>query len=551
MVCRLVLWVAVFSVAVSACTDTVETQNGWIQGECDDWGRAFLGIPYAQAPVGILRWSDPVSPDYWEGVRTHTQFGPPCPQSGTYGSLEATGYSEDCLYLNVYTPLTEDSMLPVMVWIYGGGMTQGWSSDPLYWGNNTALQNVILVSFNYRIGALGFLSGSSLDGNYGVKDVLFALQWVSANIKAFGGDPSKVTLFGQSAGAMLSTIALTSTAFSGLISNVILESNFLVTYYRTKEESTPYSEKFGALVGCDAENLDCLRNVTVESILTAQDNTVCLAQPFSIYDVKCWVPTYDNYLVSGPLPLVQLQNGMITPGVKSVIMGDVQNETVSFLYDFFQSPISPVLYTTALEVVFGEEKAAELLELYPAPQGLHGDARPALSQLSTDMEMICPARQALRATTAYGIPSYSYIFAYPPVQDPMNNSTGCIGQVCHGAELAYVFESASFVPGYCFHCNTSSKSTATKRGTVCESDLAVQVIHSWTQEAATGEPGSIFDTQWPLFSTSSGPTLVINLPNTQATTAYHQQECDWWDTNPFTPPSSPLPILLSYLHSHT
>ncbi|MDE2450442.1 MAG: carboxylesterase family protein [Gammaproteobacteria bacterium] len=215
------------------------TNDGPIRGSVAQGVASYLGIPYAKPPVGALRWRAPQPPDAWRDVRNTVQFGPSCYQDppapiGPYGPefLISLPMSEDCLYLNVWTPVGRTEQLPVYVFIPGGAFLSGSGSVPIYDGTNLAAKGVVVVTMNYRLGVFGFLAlpelasesdiGSS--GNYGLEDVIAALQWVNANIARFGGNPSVVTVGGQSAGAMMVNDLLVSGPAKGLFARAIAES---------------------------------------------------------------------------------------------------------------------------------------------------------------------------------------------------------------------------------------------------------------------------------------------------------------------------------------
>ncbi len=185
----------------------VKVEDGLLQGTSEDGLTVYRGIPFAAPPVGDLRWRAPQSAAKWEGVRQAAKFAP--------GPIQAwgapAGKSEDCLYLNVWTPAKSASdHIPVFVWIYGGGFNGGSTSEPNYNGENLAKKRVVLVSIAYRVGQLGFLahpelsaeSPNHVSGNYGLLDMIAGLQWIQKNIAAFGGNPNKVTIFGESAGGI-------------------------------------------------------------------------------------------------------------------------------------------------------------------------------------------------------------------------------------------------------------------------------------------------------------------------------------------------------------
>ncbi len=216
---------------------TVKTEQGKAQGKAINEGkvRAFLGLPYAAPPVGALRWKAPEPPARWKGTRDGTKYGARCAQRNVFADMvfQDAGPSEDCLYLNVFTPVNAKgkSKLPVMFWIHGGGYTGGSASEPRHNGDFLPTKGVVLVTINYRLGVFGFLATADLAkeaggsaGNYGLMDMIAALQWVRANIAKFGGDPGNVTIFGESAGSFAVSTLMASPIARGLFQKAIGES---------------------------------------------------------------------------------------------------------------------------------------------------------------------------------------------------------------------------------------------------------------------------------------------------------------------------------------
>jgi len=233
---RLGMWLAVLLCGLASVAEAgpvARLETGRIEGVSANGVRAFLGLPYAQAPVGDLRWRPPRSATSWIGVRPATAFAPACPQRGVSMPGEpAPTTREDCLYLNVWTP-AKPSAKPraVIVWIHGGGWTNGATSLPLYAGDALARRGVVVVSMAYRLGALGLLAHPALSaedggssGDHGLMDQVAALAWVQRNIAAFGGDPANVTIAGQSAGAMSVSLLIASPDAKGLFHRAIAQS---------------------------------------------------------------------------------------------------------------------------------------------------------------------------------------------------------------------------------------------------------------------------------------------------------------------------------------
>jgi para-nitrobenzyl esterase len=239
LICALAMTGAVLGMSASAHADslTVKTEQGKVHGKTINDGKvkAYLGLPYAAPPVGNLRWKAPDPPAKWKGERDATKFGAHCAQGRVFDDMvfQDSGPSEDCLFLNVYTPpdANDESNLPVMFWIHGGGYSGGASSEPRHNGDFLPAKGVVLVTINYRLGVFGFLASSDLAkdgngtaGNYGLLDMVAALQWVRDNIQKFGGNPANVTIFGESAGSFAVSTLMASPMAQGLFAKAIGES---------------------------------------------------------------------------------------------------------------------------------------------------------------------------------------------------------------------------------------------------------------------------------------------------------------------------------------
>ena len=263
---------------------TVTTQSGQVKGATRPSGGAeFLGIPYAQPPVGELRWREPQSAKGWSGIRDATKFGAPCAQRdlGGWNRRDAESGKEDCLFLNVMTPkwLAKEK-LPVMVWLHGGANEGGSASSDLYKDGTLVQHGIILVTVNYRLGIFGFMSQRGLEqesphhvsGNYGLLDQILALHWVQDNIAKFGGDPGNVTLFGQSAGAHDSSLLMASPLAKGLFQRVIQESGSpLSPPLRSLNKAEAANDKILASLNVPAGEgaIAFLRKQTTEALLAA------------------------------------------------------------------------------------------------------------------------------------------------------------------------------------------------------------------------------------------------------------------------------------------
>jgi para-nitrobenzyl esterase len=258
----------------------VTTENGVLEGITNSGVRIFKGIPFAQPPVGDLRWKAPQPPVNWEGVRKAYHFGPRAMQNPIYGDMgfRSDGLSEDCLYLNVWTPDdAEPGSLPVLVYFYGGGFAAGDGSEDRYNGEMMARKGIVAVTVNYRLNVFGFLAHPSLtaespnhaSGNYGLMDQNAALKWVHANIAAFGGDPNRVTIAGESAGSFSVSAQMASPLSRGLFQQAIAESGSLLggKHSSILAESEKIGEAFMANLG--AKTVSEMRAIPAEDLLKA------------------------------------------------------------------------------------------------------------------------------------------------------------------------------------------------------------------------------------------------------------------------------------------
>ena len=293
------------NITTAADTMTVETKLGQVKGVSREAGGAqFLGIPYAQPPVGDLRWHEPVAMKSWSGVRDASSFGAPCAQSilGDWNRRDSETSKEDCLYLNVITPeWPVKSPLPVMFWIHGGANAGGTASSPLYKDGTLVKHGVILVTVNYRLSIFGFFAHPGLtkesahhaSGNYGLMDQLAALQWVNENISRFGGDPKNITVFGQSAGAQDTSLLMSSPLTKGLFQKAIIQSGSGINpTLPTLSESEKNGEALAAVLKTPAgDAIAYLRSLTVSELLAGVATQDPSKPPFIAPNVDGWILT--------------------------------------------------------------------------------------------------------------------------------------------------------------------------------------------------------------------------------------------------------------------
>jgi para-nitrobenzyl esterase len=285
----------------------VRTEAGMVQGTMEGGTTVFKGIPFAAPPLGDLRWRAPKPPVAWTGVRPADKFSPACVQVPIVFrelGMDTVETSEDCLYLNVWTPAkSSKDRLPVMVWIYGGGFSIGGTSIALYNGANLAKKGVVLVSVAYRVGALGFMAHPALtaeqsghSGNYGLLDQIAGLQWVKRNITAFGGDPGRVTIFGESAGGIAVSMLAASPLAKGLFQGAISESG---GNFAPAQRDNEGGENMHSLARAEKEGAAFLSRLSAGSIGDARKKSaeeILKASPPGLGGA--W-PIFDDYVLVG------------------------------------------------------------------------------------------------------------------------------------------------------------------------------------------------------------------------------------------------------------
>lgn len=531
---------AINLIPASACTtDVITSQAGPVCGSVvtsssGKTARAFLGIPYAESTANHRRWKAPVTKRRWYKTRAALQYGPICPQETgqTKAKLLAAlhydklhsfqikefnkrlkkiiGQSEDCLSLNIWTPseVKVTTKLPVMVFIYGGGFVAGDSSDPLYDGSYLAAnKDVIVVSFNYRLGVLGFLATDELKGNYGFMDQQLALDWVQDNIASFGGDPDKVTLFGESAGAMSVGLHMFSApASQGLFRAGIMESNFLALPYKSLQDQINVGNIFKQSLNC--RDLACLKKTDVVQLLKAQSSfTLPMSTVFS--GAKYYIPfspAIDGEILTRQ-PTVAAADDKAK---KPLLIGTNKNEAVLFVAG---RSINPMDYATWSASLFGLD-FQKTIARYPAQNDQTNSE--LWARVQTDDFLRCSSRYVASRVKA---PVFSYLFNHQPSFKVWGGDECYTNDnVCHGAELPFVFHSAEKIAG---------------QFTAEERVLSERVINYWVNFASTLNPNAGSNTStalnWPTFTEDDKKYLVFNTPNVTVQSDPYRETCEFWD----------------------
>ncbi|EIV92851.1 carboxylesterase/lipase family protein [Frankia sp. QA3] len=483
------LLTTVVSTANAAEGDTVTVEQGQLRGTVGDGYRSFVGIPFAAPPTGDLRWKPPSEPASWSGTRSATTAGSDCAQNSVDASGNPTvGGSEDCLYLNVYTPHTAGKSLsdaPVLVWIHGGVFVLGSGSqyDPT---TLVTEGNVIVVTVNYRLGPFGFLAHSDLDargansGVYGLLDQQAALRWVQDNIASFGGDSSNVTVAGESAGAMSICDQLLAPSSAGLFQKAVVMSGPCdVTPLRARSDAQAAGADFAAQLGCSSNTASCLRAETTADLLAAS----------SELGLTAWTPVVDgSFLTTGA---EGFRSGDYTK-LPSII-GGVRDEAHVFVeqqFDGTGNPVTAAQYPDVLTGIYGSTNGPLVAAEYPAES--YSSPSLALAAAQSDFSPTLPLGACSDLATYQATAPNAAVFAYEFADTAAPSASSALGTTAgayHGSELQYLFTITGFGDG-----PDLSSTQAT---------LAHQLRQYWANFARGADPNGRGLTSWPRYRSSS------------------------------------------------
>ncbi|HEY3630402.1 MAG TPA: carboxylesterase family protein [Jatrophihabitantaceae bacterium] len=493
----------------------VRTDHGRVHGAVHDGYRTFEGIPYAAPPVGPLRFGSPRPAASWPGVRDATHVGPACAQSGGFPG-DARSESEDCLYVNVTTPSSGTRRKPVMVWIHGDGFFQ--SSGGIYGAERLATQgDAVVVTFNYRLGALGFLAHPALDGgaarnlsgNFGLEDQQAALRWVHRNAAAFGGDPGNVTIFGESAGAMSVCQHLAAPGSAGLFERAIIQSGPCTLRW-------PYPPTWGPLPRSQREDLGVR---LAEQLGCADEATAaaCLrALPVSKLIDLGGIDFGPGPTIGGGILPIDPARALATGRINHVpvMHGTTLDEHVTFIaaLQSYGQDVDASNYADLVSEAVGPDAAAKVLARYPLSSR---EAPPAtLARLLTDEAWACPAVQTDRLL-ARNVPTYGFEFAdrnapWFAAADQPGFPTGAY----HAGELQYLF--------------TRAYGTGTLNA--AQQHLSNQMISYWTTFARTGNPNGFGTPHWTPFDGRHVQSLAPHAIHPVDLATEH--DCAFWRSLP-------------------
>lgn len=416
----------------------VETKTGKVCGEKIGNLFIFKGIPYAEPPLGQMRWMPPKKKEPWNDIWEAKEYKPISPQPEfefMEGALFKEKQSEDCLYLNIYTPGPDEKKRPVMVWIHGGAFMVGSSSHPLYRKGRLANNDVVLVTINYRLGAFGFLRLKDIGvgkipstGNEGLMDQICAIKWVRDNIEFFGGDPENITLFGESAGGISIACILAMEKNKNLFNKVIIQSGNAEAVF-DKEKSTEYARTFLKILNIPERNVEGIMDFSQDHLVKAEEELLKKSGELTVFS-----PTIDDeHLIGRPIDLIKKERisemplligtnlhewnlfSITNPEILNMDIGDLK--TILRRY-FSEKDIEEVIcfYSDKLE---REKAKLETWRIY--------------SQFMTDTFFLLPTLRIVEKWVSFGVPVFLYLFTWPSPY-----LKGRLG-ACHTLELGFLF----------------------------------------------------------------------------------------------------------------
>jgi para-nitrobenzyl esterase len=470
--------------------DAVTTHTGRVSGIARDKHVAFLGIPYAKAK----RFAAPEPADPWSGVREATKIGFAAPQTRhMIAGFAASGpQDEDCLNLNVFTPACDGAKRPVMVWIHGGGFTHGAGYEKLYDGGPLAVRgNLVVVTLNYRLGALGFLRLPEIGahGNQGLLDQVMALRWVRDNIASFGGDPAEVTLFGESAGSASVGCLVTMPPARGLFKRAIQQSG--IGRASTAEAAEWIGGGMLELLGLDRARANEMLSVPTDAILKAQSG---IAQKLGA-DAR-FNPVIDPQTLPA-LPMQGIANGAAK--AVEIVIGTNRDEVKLFDAALSRDPIDDAALTKAVRAVLpkaGEGEAKDLIAVYRASRkalGLPDSNLDMLDAINSDVRFRIPSLRWAVNQRAAGGKAWVYLFTH--VSPARRGAFGA----CHALEMPFVFGTLG--------APTQDKFAGTGPDV---QRLSAEMMDAWLGFASKGEPATAAIGAWTQYDGDTRPTMIFD-----------------------------------------
>ena len=455
---------------------TATTTTGRVEGRRSGGVTTWLGVPYAAPPVGALRFRAPQPPAPWAGVCPAVKTAGAATQRGGLAAQRSrlgSGVGEDCLYLNVASPAADDARRPVLVWVHGGSFTSG--SGALYDGRSlAALGDVVVVTVNYRLGVFGFadlsaVTGADVPSNLGLRDVIAALAWVRSNIAAFGGDPDRVTVAGESAGSVLVSLLTVAPVARGLFRAAICSSG-TYTLGHGDEQRADVAERYARELRIGSRGGAALEELPTEQLLAAQ-----VAVGKQVHATTAAAPWFDGDVVPASLEEAQ---AAVRPDLP-LLAGSNRDEML-----LFRRTRSDILLLDRTEIAerlrdaLGDEHARRIVGAYP-------DTRAGETQLSTDLNFAVPTAHFAERHAAAGGTTFTY---------RLDAATPWLG-ACHAADLAYLWD---------WHGTTGFALRGAR--TAARRALAARMQRHWVAFVRDGRPGA----DWPAHDLTDRRTLVLD-----------------------------------------
>ncbi len=490
-------------------TTIVETKTGKLQGYISDGIQIFKGVPYAEPPIGELRFQPPLEKKPWSGILNAEEYGP-CsfqafsPLEEYFGKPEPE--SEDCLTLNIWTPATDSDKRPVMFWIHGGGFCISTGKDPMYEGFALARRgDIVVVTINYRLGSFGFFSGPGIPSNVGSQDQIMALKWIKDNIKSFGGDPNDITIFGESAGAYSVLALCVMPTAKDLFQRVIAQSAPFIDPRVSHKTTKKIMRKLGVKGG----KIDDIREIPPEKIIEVQ-NEVFETDPANVMALR---PLIDG----DTLPMHPLK-GFLNGDCADIdlMIGTNLDEAKLFtalepLKSMASNPANAeklLIGYLGMILGFNPDKSNEILNKYnDTKKGK--DPKEIMDIIVTDATFRIPTIRFLEAQRSHQPNVYNYLFSWPsPGLD------GILGS-CHSIEIPFVF-------------GTTDAPNIQEFLDGAPTGLSEKVMDAWIAFARNGNPNNDSIPEWPAYNAEKRATMVLG-DDCKVEYAIFDEDREVWD----------------------